>query len=362
MNETKKAAEAAPIETNGKDSNYFGLANNELENFDKGLDTFEAQELEKLRIRNSDNIPAPEPIIEKDEIPIFSKGDFSILVGNPGTRKSWLCLAIAAAFLNDDGFLGFKRIGEKETLLWIDTEQGKPRAAQTARRLNKILCLPENKDLDFSILLDLRDKSFEDRKRILETAIKTYKPQFVILDGLADLITDPNDSKQSSDIVLRLMQLTAKFEIHILAVIHSNVGANDKARGHLGSEALRKCETAIKCDVAPDGESTKCTYQKTRNKRPQEFCFSVCDEIPTLCNYEPKDETDRKELENIFSELLTTEPKTMYKDLVCSVMEKIGKGEKTAKNKIRKAFEMLIIAKGVNGLYYLTPKQEEAPF
>lgn len=367
MNEKKKATLAAPDNSDCKDTqkNDCGaksdLVSKELNDFDKGLDTAEATELEECRVYNSANIPAPEPIIEKDGIPIFSKGDFSILVGNPGTRKSWLCASIAAAFINDDGFLGFNRVSANGVLLWVDTEQGRARTAQSSRRLNKMLGFSENKDLDFLVLLDFRDKDFEKRKSLLVSAIEIHNPQFVILDGLADLITDPNDPKQSCEIVLLLMQITAKYNIHILAVVHSNVGANDKARGHLGSEALRKCETAIYCKVSPDGEFTVCTYQKTRNKRPQDFGFNICDGIPTLCDYSPEPISKTKEAKILFSDLLTNEPETRYLDLVSSIKSKTGQCEKTAKNKIRYALKNGVIAQGANGLYYL-PKREETPF
>ena len=45
-------------------------------------------------------------------------------------------------------------------------------------------------------------------------------------------------------------------------VIHANVGS-EKARGHLGSEALRKCETAIFAEAK--GDVTLCKWAKTRD-------------------------------------------------------------------------------------------------
>lgn len=362
MNEKKKATLAAPDNSDCKDTqkNDCGaksdLVSKELNDFDKGLDTDEAKELEKLRIRNSDEIPDPEPIIERDGMQIFSKGDFSILSGLPKSGKTFLCLAIAAAFFKDGGYLGFDFVGEKGTMLWIDTEQGKNRAAQNGRRLNKILGLPEKENVDNFILLDFRELNCDDRKTQFQNAIVIYKPKFVILDGLADLIDDPNDQAKSNDVVSLLMQLSSQYNTHILAVVHYNSNNLNKARGHLGSEAERKCETAILCK-AEEG-ITNCSYTYSRNKQAQNFSFQIIDEIPTLCEYSPKSTNKAKELENLFSDLLTNEPKTKYSDLVFSIQRKIGVTDRTAKSRIGEAIKMKIIAKDGNGLHYLLPKQE----
>lgn len=365
MNEKKKATLAAPDNLDCKDTqkNDCGaksdLVSKELNDFDKGLDTDEAKELEKLRIRNSDEIPDPEPIIERDGMQIFSKGDFSILSGLPKSGKTFLCLAIAAAFFKDGGYLGFDFVGEKGTMLWIDTEQGKNRAAQNGRRLNKILGLPEKENVDNFILLDFRELNCDDRKTQFQNAIEIYKPKFVILDGLADLIDDPNDQAKSNDVVSLLMQLSSQYNNHILAVVHYNSNNLNKARGHLGSEAERKCETAILCK-AEEG-ITNCSYTYSRNKQAQNFSFQIIEEIPTLCEYIPEMPKKHKELESLFSDLLADKPKTRYMDLVSLVQSETGQTERAAKYKIKDACEKGVLIKEGKGIYYLPPKQE-APF
>ena len=111
-----------------------------------------------------------------------------------------------------------------------------------------------------------------------------YHPDFVVLDGVSDLIADPNSSEQSTSVINDLMAFTKEYDCHVLTVIHANVGS-EKARGHLGSEALRKCETAIFAEAK--GDVTLCKWAKTRDMRPMNFAFMVLEGLPVEAEYIP---------------------------------------------------------------------------
>ena len=44
--------------------------------------------------------PEPQTIIASDGIPVLTLGDFSAVVGQAGTRKSWFCLLLAGCYLS----------------------------------------------------------------------------------------------------------------------------------------------------------------------------------------------------------------------------------------------------------------------
>lgn len=65
-----------------------------------------------------------------------------------------------------------------------------------------------------------------------------------IIDGAADLIQDPNDTKQSFGLIETMMVKSDELNTAIVLHIHQNPGGA-KLRGNLGSEAERKCGGAI---------------------------------------------------------------------------------------------------------------------
>lgn len=71
------------------------------------------------------------------------------------------------------------------------------------------------------------------------------------------------------------MELSAKYDCHIITVIHSNYGT-DKATGHLGSFLYKKCETAISLEqntVHKDNVTATCKI--SRGYAFDTFSFSV---------------------------------------------------------------------------------------
>ena len=190
------------------------------------------------RLDLSQNIPDPQMLVSKGNLPVCTRGNFSFVIGLPGARKSFLCSGIAGAFLNENGCMGLDNPNGSGKLLWIDTEQAPGHVAKIGRRLHRIAGLPTNINSDNIIIHMLREYQPPIRHKIFYACMNLYHPDFVVLDGVSDLIADPNSSEQSTSVINDLMAFTKEYDCHVLTVIHANVGS-EKARGHLGSEALR---------------------------------------------------------------------------------------------------------------------------
>ncbi len=74
----------------------------------------------------------------------------------------------------------------------------------------------------------------------------------VLIDGIADLIVDPNDAEETFPFVTRLHALAIKYDCPIVSVLHRNPGS-EKTRGHLGSQLERKSESNL--TMEKDAES-----------------------------------------------------------------------------------------------------------
>ncbi|MCM1720789.1 AAA family ATPase [Bacteroides ovatus] len=310
--------------------------------------------IKSSRLDLTQNIPDPQMLVSKGDLPVCTRGNFSFVIGLPGARKSFLCSGIAGAFLSENGCMGLDNPNGTGRLLWIDTEQAPGHVAKIGRRLNRIAGLATNINSENIIIHMLREFQPPMRHKIFDTCMRLYHPDFIVLDGVSDLVADPNSSEQSTSVINDLMAFTKEFDCHVLTVIHANVGS-EKARGHLGSEALRKCETAIFAEAK--GDITLCKWVKTRDMRPVDFAFMVMEGLPVETEYtliEAKTDKLRQALSNIMPQ----HPGTItYSELKQKLMQQLGVKERSAEKNITKAVENGYIIKNQVGCYYL-PKVE----
>jgi len=84
----------------------------------------------------------------------------------------------------------------------------------------------------------------------------------VIVDGVADLCVDPNDTAEAFGLVDELVSLAVRYDAPLILVLHENPinaergGGSGKTRGHLGSQLERKAESNLRIVKDADGIST----------------------------------------------------------------------------------------------------------
>lgn len=316
----------------------------------------EILKLVKASMLDITNIP-PDPtmLVGINELPVCTRENFSVIIGRPGARKSFLSTGIGGAFLNENGCMGLENPTGTGKLLWIDTEQAGGHVGRIAKRLYRIAGFPLDRNRDNICIQLLREYKPEVRRKIFNACMIFHKPDFVVLDGIGDLITDTNNPEQSSEVITEVMSLTKKYNCHLLTVIHANIGS-EKARGHLGSKALRKCETAIFAEA--DGEMTICRWAKTRDMRPDDFAFGVSEGLPVAVPYGGKSDKIDK-LQQIISDAMPKLPNTIsYTDLCNSIIKVTGVKIDAAKKRITKAADAGLIIKNSVGMYHLPTKDE----
>ena len=325
----------------------------EKEQLDNGIDSSVMEAINKSRLDLTKDIPDPQMLVSVGNLPMCTRGNFSFVIGLPGARKSFLCTGIAGAFINENGCMGLDNPNGTGKLLWIDTEQADGHVAKIGRRLHRIAGLPTNVNSGNIIIHMLREYQPDFRLRIFKSCISLYRPDFIVLDGVSDLITDPNNSEQATSVITDLMGISKNYNCHILTVIHANVGS-EKARGHLGSEALRKCETAIyaeaKCDI------TLCKWVKTRDMRPADFAFTIKEGLPVETSYVAGIEKEDKLLRAI-KEVMPKDKAISHKELVAILGPVLKVQKRAAIDNIKRAEANGYIVKNQAGNYYL--KKEE---
>jgi len=210
-------------------------------------------------------------------IPIGTYGNFSFIQAPPKTKKTFFISLLASVYLSDtNNFAGnIKGHREGRCLLHFDTEQGKWHAQRVFKRTMDMANMDDSENVCY-YTYGLRTLGFKLRIEFIEYCLrKKGNTGFVVIDGIADLVGDVNNLEESSACTQKLMEWSAKYNCHILCVIHSNFGS-DKPTGHLGSFLEKKCETQIQLEantVNKEWVTVKC--KRSRGYAFETFSFEV---------------------------------------------------------------------------------------
>jgi len=217
--------------------------------------------------------------------PIGTYGNFSFIAAPPKHKKTFLVSLLSAAYLGGDvkRFTGnIKGHRDGKCVLHFDTEQGRFHAQRVFRR-----------PLDMSGLSNecyrtygLRARTHKERLSIIDFAIRTSDNLgLVIIDGIADLVSDVNNIDEANEVVQMLMRWTEVHNIHIITVIHMNWGST-KPTGHLGSALQKKCETEIHLEKNEmDNSIVDVKCKSSRGRAFDNFSFYVnSNSLPEIAN------------------------------------------------------------------------------
>ena len=326
-------------------------------------DILDAGRITPEEVDNDDSDEVPILYAGSKESPMMTLQNFSVIIGVPGTRKTFGCLLLVAEYLSactrprSNYFI--RADAEPGLVLWIDTEQGRGRARRIKRRMRRIL------DTDAAMLevFDLREIDPPKRLMACALAIEQYRPSLVVIDGIADLCNDPNHIVEGAIIQQFVMKFSSHYNCHILTVIHANLndvmcgGKLLRPRGHAGSNLFRKTETAMVFNA--DGEITKVSFEKARGKRPEEFCFKVNDHgLPEVVGAPQQDDglslRQQMRCNAIAIYCRDVHGGCRSTDIVNQVMRAYKVSKRTVMEDIKQTMEAGLIVKRDNGLYYAT--------
>ena len=251
-------------------------------------------ELTEYKFNPKRPVPVPTPILSLKGVPICTPGNISNLQGQAKSAKSSALGAAIAAVLRalmgkqeaPDETLGFtsnlqpNRPGREVQILHFDTEQSPYHHHKLCMDvLTRAGVAPEEYGTLPFHSYSLVETNHSLRKTLIKEIVTRMGNQqqpivCLFLDGVADIISDPNNAEESFGLVDWLHQLSAKHQFTVLTILHENPGDAGKARGHLGSQILRKSETNLRIskDEAPkkgapkphDGHTTTLWIERAR--------------------------------------------------------------------------------------------------
>jgi len=224
-------------------------------------------------------------------IPIGTYGNLSVVSAPPKTKKTFFISLLASVYLSGSNVYGGDIKGHRNNghLIHIDTEQGLWHCQKVFKRVYE---MDSSIDPNIYHTFRLRAIGYKQRLEFIEYYLskKINTPSLVIIDGIADLVSDVNSLVESNYVIQKLMEWSSRFNVHIINVIHQNYGTA-KMTGHLGSFLEKKCETHIELEantVNKNWVTVKC--KRSRGYAFETFSFEVnALGIPTIVNdlYDP---------------------------------------------------------------------------
>lgn len=208
------------------------------------------------------------PVIRIGEAVFAVNGDISFTSGLPKAGKSTITRFMIATALMPNIPHEYDTISirseycQGRKVIYLDTEQN---PADTQKMISSILDIaglaeqPEN-----FIALNLREYSHAENMDYLKSLFHHYNDAYLwIIDGVTDFLQSANDETGGNEIIRYLMKMSSVNDTCIVCLIHENSGnGSGKMRGHIGSEAARKCQGAISVSYEEDKKvhSIKSTY------------------------------------------------------------------------------------------------------
>lgn len=203
--------------------------------------------------------PEPAPVFTLGDATVATPGNLFAIQAKAKVGKSAVVGAIIAASMDAVGdCLGFGAQNTKGyAVIHFDTEQspwdhhqGMMRALKRAYRSDAPKWFRSYRVAD----LPLKQRREYVRLEMERGVTACGGLYCVILDGLGDLCSDPNDTEESLALIDELHQLAIQFNTVIVCVLHENPGSEiGKTRGHLGSQLERKAETNLRLEKDGDG-------------------------------------------------------------------------------------------------------------
>ena len=209
-------------------------------------------------------------------IPIGTYGNFSFVQAPPKSKKTFFVSLLASVYLSGGNNFGGKLKGHRDgrCLMHFDTEQGHWHAQRVFKRVQD---MSNTKEVGCYHTYALRTIGYKERLQFIEHCLEQNKGKngLVIIDGIADLVSDVNNLEESNLCVQKIMQLSAKYDCHIVTVIHSNYGS-DKPTGHLGSFLEKKTENQIQLEInTVNKEWITVSCKRSRGYAFETFSFSI---------------------------------------------------------------------------------------
>jgi hypothetical protein len=308
-----------------------------------------------------------EPLITIDGRNALPCGNVGGIVAGINQGKSHLAEIIASTALKPDcepWSMFAVNIEKNERVAILDTEQPADDCQQILyRAYRRVGNSPQYMTDDRHGLRQLEvmsiiDLTIAERHEKLSMVIKRPEYKLIIMDGLLDFVSNPNDPEECARLIIWLHSTAAKYNKGVFCILHGN--RNDpsgKGKGWLGDIFQRKATVFLmlrkhKLDPTIRVLTTDFENVKFRKAEPSGLNIAMQwddDFNGFRCIPYPEEEVDKITADELFKKCLYGVSSLPKKQLAAKYMEITGKAQATAYREIDKAVDLYLKKENVNG-------------
>lgn len=241
----------------------------DLNNF--GFPEIEGGDIDRFALHTAAEALLPQPPIDWVVDSLFSVGTVSMVMGDPGSKKTYAMIDLAVCIAQGKPWLDFAT--KQAAVLLIDEESG---VRRVNRRLGEIMrghAADGNIPLQYISLarfnLSQNGSSVSKDLMVMEEKIQESNAKFIVIDALADVMpgADENAVKDVQPIFMGLRQVADATESAIVVIHHSN-----RNGGYRGSSAiLGALDLLIKVESKKESPNMDFKVEKNRDGKPVNF-------------------------------------------------------------------------------------------
>jgi hypothetical protein len=315
-----------------------------------------------LRDRTAGPVTCADPILTQDGEGIIWPHTINLIQGQTGTHKSRVAELFCSFLIADDSFQGealglamSNKMGYPYSVCYVDTERNQQeQLIQAIQKIKERAGYERSENpvhFDYNSLLDIpRTERLEALRDYLGHIRGEMAGHLVIiLDQMADCVTDFNDPKESMLLTDLLNIMVNQQDVTFICIIHENPGGS-KARGHLGTECANKASTVLQVGFIKSASGTpsdilQMKYIKRRSGSPNLIFRVQYDaekgELVRAKQDAVKEALDNRKLAALPSSVINELGAVLVNplpitDLKAQLMKKLGGSDKTMGSRLNK--------------------------
>ena len=291
-------------------------------------------DLEKSRITSTKVLPPMEFLFSLFDEPCFPRRELVAFTGRAKSGKTFVMSMLMVCCVVRE-LLTFKHnpsitsdISSQSSdiapyrVLWYDTEQSDNSTQDIL--VNRIMPLfhrvmgpDEPFPEQLFDIFNVRNVERATRENYFLQAVRHYRPDLVILDGIRDLVSDINDGPAAQDMMEKLMKTAQQYNCCIVCVLHQNKSGDSRdPRGWLGTELLNKAYDVFATEKLMPQRIFKLEQLYTRKYDIEQQLYFTVDEEGLPCVTEAPPMPTYMSMDGTCSTAMSEERPTLNDDYV----------------------------------------------
>ena len=242
--------------------------------------------LDKCRITSDTEVPKVEYAFYVQGVGCMPLGDLCAIKAAPKNGKTTAIKKIVATVLSGESGPLSCNLNDP-MILWWDSEQQMSDVKLIIEDIKKMTSLSYKKIDGHLKVYSLRKIDSKTMLEQLIAAIKAYRPDIVVIDGIAEFVDSVNDEVEAKKLIHQLMVASEEHHCAIICVLHENRAGNRDMKGHLGAMLTQKVAVVLGCKKTGDLITVSCTDSRHQGTPEWSIRFDEHDNIVDADDYTP---------------------------------------------------------------------------